>query len=184
MTTKVDVRSFATLSEETRTSLTQDVIVINQCADIATMAHENLHGMFKNPNINMHLKRIKDSSEAIKDIMRRDPRYGLKTKDTDYRINIGTELYVFLNLIMHFGETGLSAINENLRLNREYKEELALSYEIINKLAADPMYLSDALSHLATTLLQRAGGKIVPYNDLIKDFLKQFNIQMEDNQNE
>jgi hypothetical protein len=130
---ELSLDAFTKISQAKATEQFLELIKIAQCADIAAIAHQNLDMRFKNPLISNHIKRIAESSAAIRSELRINPKYGFRSADNDYTEDAAGELYMLLSYAIRFGKDGISALTENLRLQLEEPEKVKEFWAAMNQ---------------------------------------------------
>jgi hypothetical protein len=112
---QVSIKDFTKITREKAIDQFLEAIKISQCADIALMAHSNMDMDFQNPFIKNHLKRIKESSEAIKRELRSNKKYNLKSNDTEFTEDMAGVLFDFMTLSTLAGREYTQNLNEETK---------------------------------------------------------------------
>lgn len=111
----MSITQFQKITPEKALEQFHTLVTIDVCARASEMACLSLDMRFKNPNINNHIKRIKESVKFIQTQLKTDPKYGFSVKDEDYTFDAVGEIYECLTLLPMFGKEGIAALNENLK---------------------------------------------------------------------
>lgn len=157
---RANAQDFLRITPEKVTEQFIELIKIAQCADIAMIAFTNLDMSYKSPMISNHIKRIKESSEAIRKELRNNPKFGFKSYNNEYAENASGELYNLLGLAMLFGTDGLEALNVNLRLQLQEPGKMADALTALNNMVENEDYIGGKIVMFANALLFRAADNL------------------------
>lgn len=169
---RANAADFTKLTPEKAQDQFIELIKICQCIDVALIAQLNLDARFKNPIIGNHLKRIKDSAQAIKTELR-SSRYGFSAKETEYAEEVACEIYNFLSTAVRFGKDGISELNKYLTLQLDQPEKFnAFVTETNTLISTGESFIRAAVVEYSKQMCERfgvAGGPI--YFDLLDDIV-------------